>query len=293
METAIKRMKETAMKMKRTASWLSKVVVIALVAAGGLLGISTSATAADGLWLSGQQLHRREQSAHIGQTAEQALVARRVLVGRHVDHRHRLADLPAGRCHRRRGSAPASRMTPAPTRWRTRSGTARTCTSLRTSSRSPATRRPVPSVSGQPAKLYRYSYSGGSFTLDSGFPTTIMNNSSESMTIDQDSTGAIWATWTQVAGNSTAATPTPSTSTAPAPAEPAGTHRLSPCHQPQPCPGRHLGGRGLRRQQDRRHVERPASRGSVRWATRTDGTNATAASSWRVQDAIKGNKHRR
>jgi len=31
----------------------------------------------------------------------------------------------------------------------------------------------------------------------------IANNSSESMTIDKDTTGAIWATWTQVAGNST------------------------------------------------------------------------------------------
>ena len=47
METAIKRMKETAMNMKRTANWLSKVVVVALVSAGGLLGISTSATAAE------------------------------------------------------------------------------------------------------------------------------------------------------------------------------------------------------------------------------------------------------
>ena len=94
-------------------------------------------------------------------------------------------------------------MTPAPTRWRTHSGTVRTCTSLRTSSRCPGTPTSTPSVSGQPAKLYRYSYSGGAFTLDSGFPTTIMNNSSESMTIDQDSTGAIWATWTQVSGSST------------------------------------------------------------------------------------------
>ena len=46
-KTAIKRMKETAMNMKRTANWLSKVVVVALVSAGGLLGISTSANAAE------------------------------------------------------------------------------------------------------------------------------------------------------------------------------------------------------------------------------------------------------
>lgn len=62
---------------------------------------------------------------------------------------------------------------------------------------------PNPSQSGQPAKLYRYSYGSGSYTLDAGFPTTVTSNSSESMTIDQDSLGGIWATWTQVAGNST------------------------------------------------------------------------------------------
>lgn len=63
---------------------------------------------------------------------------------------------------------------------------------------------PNPSLSGQPAKLYRYSYAGGQYVLDAGFPTTITNNSSESMTIDQDSRGGLWATWTQVAGNSKA-----------------------------------------------------------------------------------------
>lgn len=62
---------------------------------------------------------------------------------------------------------------------------------------------PKPSLSGQPAKLYRYSYTGGKYVLDSGFPTVITNNSSESMTLDKDSLGGIWVTWTQVAGNST------------------------------------------------------------------------------------------
>lgn len=62
---------------------------------------------------------------------------------------------------------------------------------------------PNPSLSGQPGKLYRYSYSAGKYVLDVGFPTTMTNNSSESMTIDKDSLGGIWATWTQVAGNST------------------------------------------------------------------------------------------
>jgi hypothetical protein len=60
----------------------------------------------------------------------------------------------------------------------------------------------VASASGQPARLYRYSYSGRTYSLGAGFPTTITDNSSESMTIDQDSTGAIWATWTQVSGSS-------------------------------------------------------------------------------------------
>lgn len=63
---------------------------------------------------------------------------------------------------------------------------------------------PKPSLSGQPAKLYRYSYAGGQYVLDAGFPTTITTNSSESMTIDLDSRGGLWATWTQVAGNSSA-----------------------------------------------------------------------------------------
>ncbi|WP_217637078.1 PKD domain-containing protein [Geodermatophilus telluris] len=62
-----------------------------------------------------------------------------------------------------------------------------------------------PSVGNSPARLNRYSYNAAtkSFTLDAGFPATITTQSSESMTIDKDSTGKIWATWTQVSGNST------------------------------------------------------------------------------------------
>lgn len=61
------------------------------------------------------------------------------------------------------------------------------------------------STSGNPARLYRYSYSTATktFKLDSGFPSVITGNSSESMTIDKDSTGTLWATWTQVSGSST------------------------------------------------------------------------------------------
>jgi PKD repeat protein len=54
-------------------------------------------------------------------------------------------------------------------------------------------------ASGNPARLYRYSYNSTSkaFSLDPGFPATISDYSSETLTIDKDSTGTIWATWAQ------------------------------------------------------------------------------------------------
>ena len=55
-----------------------------------------------------------------------------------------------------------------------------------------------PSIPGAPSRLYRYSYAAGSFTLDAGYPVNINNNSSESLTLDKDTTGRLWATWTQV-----------------------------------------------------------------------------------------------
>ena len=60
------------------------------------------------------------------------------------------------------------------------------------------------SISGKPALLFRYSYDPATmgYTLDAGFPSQISNSSSESLTIDEDSTGRIWATWTQVSGSS-------------------------------------------------------------------------------------------
>lgn len=62
------------------------------------------------------------------------------------------------------------------------------------------------SLAGKPARLYRYSYDAVTmtYTLDAGFPSQINNSSSESLTIDKDSTGRIWATWTQVSGSATA-----------------------------------------------------------------------------------------
>jgi PKD repeat protein len=59
-----------------------------------------------------------------------------------------------------------------------------------------------PSVAGA-ARLYRFSWSpaGNTFTRDPGFPVAITDRSSESLTIDRDSTGTLWATWTQVSGS--------------------------------------------------------------------------------------------
>jgi trimeric autotransporter adhesin len=50
--------------------------------------------------------------------------------------------------------------------------------------------------SGNAGRLYRYSYSGGTYTLDSGFPVTINAAKTETLVIDKDSTGVLWATWT-------------------------------------------------------------------------------------------------
>ncbi len=148
---------------------------------------------------------------------------------------------------------------------------------------------PVASQSGQPAKLYRYSYSNGTYTLDSGFPTQISNNSSESMTIDEDTTGAIWATWTQVAGSSTAGwTNTVYVNDS----APGGTSWATPFVIPasdaNPSPD------------DISAVVAFGSNkigvmwsdqltGSVYWDTRTDGTAPSASSSWHDQAAVKGN----
>lgn len=147
---------------------------------------------------------------------------------------------------------------------------------------------PKDSVSGQPAYLYRYSYSGGKYTLDAGFPTVITNNSSESMTIDEDSTGAIWSTWTQVSGNSTSGyTNTVYVNDSAAGGTSWATPFIIPVSNPHPAPD------------DISAVVSFAKNkigvmwsdqltGSVWWATRTDGTSPTASSSWNFQPAIQG-----
>ncbi|WP_426989731.1 PKD domain-containing protein [Pseudarthrobacter sp. Y6] len=147
---------------------------------------------------------------------------------------------------------------------------------------------PKPSVSGQPAKLYRYSYAAGTYTLDGGFPTTITNNSSESMTIDQDSTGAIWATWTQVAGSSSSGYTNTVYMNASAPG---GTSWLAPFVLPvsNPRPGPDDISAVVSYGNNKIGVmwsDQP--NGAMWWATRTDGTAPTATSSWRVQPAVKG-----
>jgi PKD repeat protein len=54
-------------------------------------------------------------------------------------------------------------------------------------------------TAGNPARLYRFSYDPASDTYarDAGFPVQIDNYSTETLTIDKDSTGALWATWAQ------------------------------------------------------------------------------------------------
>src|SRR5919197_829448 len=52
---------------------------------------------------------------------------------------------------------------------------------------------------GNSGRLYRYSYDGvkGTYLLDPGFPVVINAAKSETLVIDKDSTGTLWATWTQ------------------------------------------------------------------------------------------------
>lgn len=57
----------------------------------------------------------------------------------------------------------------------------------------------VVSASGtdRTARVLRYSYSGGEYTLDAGFPVTVGNGPMEAITLDKDSTGKLWVTFTQ------------------------------------------------------------------------------------------------
>lgn len=52
-------------------------------------------------------------------------------------------------------------------------------------------------ANGNPTYLYRYSYNGSIWTLDAGMPVTIQPYSVESLTIDEDGAGRIWAAYTR------------------------------------------------------------------------------------------------
>lgn len=54
-------------------------------------------------------------------------------------------------------------------------------------------------ASGRPSYLYRFSYDSATkrYSRDAGFPTTINDWQTETLVIDRDSTGKLWATWTQ------------------------------------------------------------------------------------------------
>jgi hypothetical protein len=54
-------------------------------------------------------------------------------------------------------------------------------------------------VEGYPSWLYRLSYdsSTGTYTRDAGFPVEINNWQTETLVIEKDSTGTLWATWVQ------------------------------------------------------------------------------------------------
>ena len=55
------------------------------------------------------------------------------------------------------------------------------------------------SASGNPMLVFRYSYNAATdaYSLDAGFPVTIGDFSTESLTIAKDSSGVVWAAWTQ------------------------------------------------------------------------------------------------
>jgi PKD repeat protein len=56
-----------------------------------------------------------------------------------------------------------------------------------------------PAVAGSPSYLHRFSYDSltKTYSPDPGFPATINNYKTETLTIEKDSTGKLWATWPQ------------------------------------------------------------------------------------------------
>ncbi|WP_285291776.1 PKD domain-containing protein [Arthrobacter sp. ISL-28] len=140
------------------------------------------------------------------------------------------------------------------------------------------------SVSGQQARLYRYSYSAGKYTLDTGFPATISNNSSESLTIAKDSTGVIWATWTQVSGSTSTVFVNSS--------DPGGTGWGTPfvvpgAVDPNPTPD-DLSAIVAFKGDEIGVMWTDQATGTAYWASHMDGAEPEAASSWKVREAITG-----
>ncbi|WP_307089160.1 hypothetical protein [Arthrobacter sp. B2I5] len=144
---------------------------------------------------------------------------------------------------------------------------------------------PVASLPNQPARLYRYSYANGKYTLDSGFPTTITSDSSETMTIDRDSTGAIWATWTHVTGDATAGYTNSVMVNNSAPGGTNwGTPTVLPVSNVHPTPDDISAVVAFGKKQVG-VMWSDQSTGSVWWATHTDGQ---PAGSWKAQPAVQG-----
>ena len=144
---------------------------------------------------------------------------------------------------------------------------------------------PVASLPNQPARLYRYSYANGKYTLDAGFPTTITSDSSETMTIDKDSTGSIWATWTHVTGDATAGyTNSVMVNSSTAGGANWGTPAVLPVNNVHPTPDDISAVVAFGKKQIG-VMWSDQSTGSVWWATHTDGQSA---SSWKAQPAVQG-----
>jgi hypothetical protein len=143
----------------------------------------------------------------------------------------------------------------------------------------------VAALPNQPARLFRYSYANGKYTLDSGFPATIATKSSESMTIDRDSTGKIWATWTEVAGDEASGFTSNVYMNHSAPGGGGwATPSVLPVENPKIAPDDISAVVAFNKKQVgimwTDHLT-----GSVFWATHNDGQSAT---SWKVQSAVRG-----
>ncbi len=107
------------------------------------------------------------------------------------------------------------------------------------------------------------------------------------MTIDEDTSGVIWATWTQVAGNASAGwTNTLYVNDS----APGGTSRpapfVIPATDPNPAPDDISAVVAFTKKIGTMWSDQLT--GTMYWATQTDGTSPTAPSSWQDQVANKG-----